>query len=532
MQDTFLTDAAQFTHKTRDQPARIVDDDGIEFREGERVTVRDGSSLSTAGVISIAILGSMALAGKPVRCSGVVPGVTLLVSTGVLRSRDGDEADQLIDDIWGKIRPGLVDWLTMRTSPAGVTMALGSDIRLEFGWDDRHRVRDGAMQIDVEHDPVFAVAYPKRRRQHPLVERSPEPGDQARQQKTQLRGVLVTALEKSIQSNDVLYARLPASVRYRATGALAAWREFRQEAEAFAASSLTSMLKTAPPTTLVRDYADITRGLLPHGVEGVSPEDLAVHASQSVVWQAFDERRGALYEPTAALHRLLDRAYIADDVPIGVLELPVETLCIIPEPSRWAQPGESEAIALFRGTKRTASGASQIISFVTCSRRVDARRSLVVDALDLSLDDPDKTIRQLLDDAFSQPQPGDSEIRQHWRHALDYAIKMLLYLTAREAHVVHDRAYTQAPREFGGLGKRKRAERLAQIELLYDRHVVGPAILDGDSMNSSLTDEARHEVRGHWRRPHFRMQPHGPNSSLRKLAFIGPSIVRPDRLGL
>jgi len=162
--------------------------------------------------------------------------------------------------------------------------------------------------------------------------------------------------------------------------------------------------------------------------------------------------------------------------------------------------------------------------FVTCSRRADARRSMVVDALDLSLDDPARTIHQLLDDAFSQPQPGDDEVRQHWRHALDYAIKMLLYLTAREAHVVHDRAYTLAPREFGGLGKRKRAERLAQIGLLYDRHVVGPAILDGESVNLSSTGVAHHEVRGHWRRPHFRMQPHGPNSSLRKLAFIGPTI--------
>ena len=532
MQDTFLTDVAQFTHKTRDEPARIVADDSIEFREGEHVTVRDGSSLSTAGVVSIAILGSMALAGKPVRCSGVVPGVTLLVSTGGLRSRDGDDADQLIDDIWRKIRPGLVDWLTMRTSPAGVTMALGTEIRLEFGWDDRHRVRDGAMQIDVEHDPGFAVAYPKRRRQHPLIERSPEPEGKKRQQETQLRGLLVTALEKSIQSNDALYARLPASVRYRATGALAAWRAFRKEAQGLAPSRLAAVLKTAPPTTLVRDYAEITHGLLPHGVEGVPSEDLAVHASQSVVWQAFEERDGALYEPTPALHRLLDQAYIADEVPIGALELPVETLCIIPEPSRWAQRGESEAIALFLGTKSTSNGTSRVISFVTCSRRPDARRSLVVDALDLSLDDPGRTIRQLLDDAFSQPQPGDGEIRQHWRNALDYAIKMLLYLTAREAHVVHDRAYTHAPREFSGLGKRKRAERLAQIELLYDRHVVGPAILDRDSMNSSLTDDARHEVRGHWRRPHFRMQPHGPNSSLRKLAFIGPSIVRPDRLGL
>ncbi|RKE23962.1 hypothetical protein B0G76_8664 [Paraburkholderia sp. BL23I1N1] len=532
MQDAFLNGAEQFAHQAHDRPLTLTSGECVEFCEGARVAVPDGSSVSTRGVVSIAILGSMTLAGKPVRCSGVVPGVTMWVSTGALRPRDADESEQFIDDIWEKIRPGLVDWLTMRTSPAGVTMALGADIRLEFGWDDRHRVRDGAMEIDVKHDPTFAAAYMKRRRQYPIVERSPEPGDTARLQGAQLRGLLVTALEKSIQTHDALYARLPASVRYRATGALTAWREFRREAEAFAPASLASMLRADPPTKLVQDFAEVTRRMLPHGVEGVPPEDLAVHASHSVIWQAFDERLGALYEPTPALHRLLEQAYIADDVPVGALELPVETLCIIPEPSRWTQPGECESIALFRGTKPTSHGTSQIISFVTCSRRADVRRSVLIDALDMSLDDPGRTVRELLDDAFAEPQPGDEEIRQHWRHALDYAIKMLLYLTARDAHVVHDRAYTQAPREFGGLGKRRRAERLAQIEQLYDRHIVGPAILDAESMGSLLADGVHHEVRGHWRRPHFRMQPYGPNSSLRKLAFIGPTIVRPDRLGL
>ncbi len=89
--------------------------------------------------------------------------------------------------------------------------------------------------------------------------------------------------------------------------------------------------------------------------------------------------------------------------------------------------------------------------------------------------------------------------------------------------VVQDRAYTTAPREFGGLGKRKRTERLAQIEMLYDRHVIGPAVLDAAPAPSSPSDGVHREVRGHWRRPHFKMQPHGPQRSLRKLVFIGPT---------
>ncbi|PFW70258.1 hypothetical protein COL27_28430, partial [Bacillus sp. AFS075960] len=121
---------------------------------------------------------------------------------------------------------------------------------------------------------------------------------------------------------------------------------------------------------------------------------------------------------------------------------------------------------------------------------------------------------------------------RNWRRVLDYAIKMLLYLAAGEARVVQNCAYTNAPRDLSGLGKRKRTERLAQIEMLYDRHVIGPAVLDESALPSVPTAGPHREVRGHWRRPHFKMQPHGPKRSLRKLVFIGPTLVRADRLGL
>ncbi|HEJ2443377.1 TPA: hypothetical protein SLZ45_004938 [Burkholderia multivorans] len=103
-----------------------------------------------------------------------------------------------------------------------------------------------------------------------------------------------------------------------------------------------------------------------------------------------------------------------------------------------------------------------------------------------------------------------------------------------DAQVVADRAYSSAPRDVSGLGQRKRKERLALIEHLYDRHIVGPAVLDWEHGVHAEADSGapHHEKRGHWRRPHFKMQPHGPNSSLRKVIFVGPVIVRPDRLGL
>ena len=53
---------------------------------------------------------------------------------------------------------------------------------------------------------------------------------------------------------------------------------------------------------------------------------------------------------------------------------------------------------------------------------------------------------------------------------------------ARDAQVVNDRAYSNAPRHFPWLGNRKRTERLAEIEQLHDRHVVGPTLVRPDRL--------------------------------------------------
>lgn len=119
----------------------------------------------------------------------------------------------------------------------------------------------------------------------------------------------------------------------------------------------------------------------------------------------------------------------------------------------------------------------------------------------------------------------------YWRQVFDYVVERMLYLKLPDARVEADLAYSRAPREFKGLGQRKHRERLAEIEYLYDRHIVGPAVLDWEPIGAE--DEAgdtHHEKSPHWCRPHFKMQPHGPQSSLRKVIFVGPTIVRSDRL--
>ncbi|WP_423392692.1 hypothetical protein [Burkholderia sp. LMG 21824] len=340
---------------------------------------------------------------------------------------------------------------------------------------------------------------------------------------------LVSALMRSGDAiADPKLARLPGPIRYRVTGALAAWDALRTATDSVASPTLTEMLRSYGILRLTRYFDRFTRDLLPHGADGRSADTLAGVAQYSAVWLAFEVRQGAFYEPTPPLHRLLDAAYIAEDVPIGMLKMPTDTLCIIPEPTRWKQAGDIEAIAIFKNERS--------IGFATWLMAGGPSDGAAMDSITLPLQAPDKTISELVDELFQQP-PADGlpdlpDSQQFWRNALNYAIKMLLYLNARDAQVVNDRAYSSAPRHFPGLGKRKRTERLAEIEQLYDRHVVGPAILDAEAAETVPSDGVQREVSGHWRRPHFRMQPYGPQATLRKLIFVGPTLVRPDRLGL
>ncbi|KVH56248.1 hypothetical protein WS89_02170 [Burkholderia sp. MSMB1072] len=330
-------------------------------------------------------------------------------------------------------------------------------------------------------------------------------------------------MSKSALADDARYERLPAFVRFRATGAAKAWEAWHRVVEQ-GPNNVSEMLRTRSIVALVNQFDELAKRLLPYGTPEMMPDEAGTVAAHSAIWQAFELRNGVIFEPTPPLHRLLDDAYISDDVPIGVVEFPADTLCIIPEPSSWGKGERSDATIFFRN--------GQTLGCATWIMRLhDGQRGATIDVVELPLDKPDRTIGALLDEVCGSSETYQT-LRAYLRESIDYAVKMLLYLKTRDAYVVHERPYSDASRSFPGLGQRKRNERLAEIDMLYDRHLIGPAILDVESAGSVPTEGSVHEVRGHWRRPHFRMQPHGPQASLRKLVFIGPTIVRPDRLGL
>ncbi len=341
------------------------------------------------------------------------------------------------------------------------------------------------------------------------------------------------AIERTIAADGRLYDRLPPPVRYRATGAIDAWKHVMQEGHKTGDADFFDAMRSFPLAALYNEFPRFLKGWAHSLPSGLSQESAQL-AHRSLVWQIYFASGGAMYEPTAALHRLLDSAYIADDVPIGMIELPAPAMCIIPNPEWQGYKQGIRAIALFHRQGRDPAVPDERLSLV--SWQEFGQDHIRIKFVDYPLADRNKTIQQILEqDVSISGQNAELEAdRAHWRLVSDYAIKMLLYLKIPDAQVVADRAYSNAPREFKGLGQRKRKERLAEIEYLYDRHIVGPAVLDWEHGAHVEADAGapHHEKRGHWRRPHFKMQPHGPNSSLRKVIFVGPVIVRPDRLGL
>lgn len=160
--------------------------------------------------------------------------------------------------------------------------------------------------------------------------------------------------------------------------------------------------------------------------------------------------------------------------------------------------------------------------------------SVVAEGFCVTIDDENAPLQPVIDRELDRQcnEAGSAwEVQQieasrdRWRRRLDYVTKTLLYLRSDGAELRHLQPYSAAPKAFPGLGRRKREEKLAQVDQLYDRYVVGPASLEGvhgGEHGERLTPGQ--ELPAHWRRGHFRMQPHGPQSSLRKVIFWRPSL--------
>lgn len=172
---------------------------------------------------------------------------------------------------------------------------------------------------------------------------------------------------------------------------------------------------------------------------------------------------------------------IALDLPVGLLRPPVKAMCILVPAEQRSRCADAGAIFVFTSELErvdSAAGARRAITLNTMTFRnagyVEER------SLQLRIDDETCAVQRLVSESMGGCD-DESRVDDYkrglalWSFAVDYTVKTLLYLSLDDTVISHDRAYSRAPRTFLDLGRRKRELRLAEVEQLYDRCIVGPA---------------------------------------------------------
>ncbi|HEX7683455.1 MAG TPA: hypothetical protein VF446_07920 [Trinickia sp.] len=124
------------------------------FRESGRVAIAGHEKLATRDVMMRSLLSSMVIGGGQVRCVGIVPGVTMRVSTGDLQPQSAEQAHSFATEIWEKYSPVRVlpygrFWCTPIDSTTTRSVTLASMSALPTQGYNEHLL-DGISPPDAE----------------------------------------------------------------------------------------------------------------------------------------------------------------------------------------------------------------------------------------------------------------------------------------------------------------------------------------------------------------------------------------------
>ncbi|WP_434984396.1 hypothetical protein [Pseudomonas protegens] len=491
------------------------------FRKSDSLTLDNGQSYNTADLIYFVLEASFTIAGKHVLCSDIVPGVTMVSLCDERTSLDNAHKLHLIDDIWTWLRKELIDWLTSPTVTPQINLQYNPRIKFQLYWNQKMLPLPMDFNIYIHFDPSYITQYSARRRNKPLQECPLDNEAAQRQRFVILRRLFLEAREKSRLTFDDKYSHLPLPMRFRAAGAQNAWQAFReQSAHVLPKPSLATELSSASMMTILKKFYTLAQTLLCFSTKEHAIERLAAEDAQSAILQAFELREGVIYEPTGAAHSLLNTAYIAETVPISMLQLPSDTLCILPWRGNLDGGGNDEAIVVF--------GSKDEVSFATWS---NGNSGLKFRTFRLPLSRPDTSLREAIDQAWEHTTVVDifdvsNVLPIHTQKpglaTLNYAIKLLLYLKTPDAQISH--YCTAIPKDLSMHHKCTNAEQPEEINPTYNRSSVDSTIV-GEYLSELPPLSCTHDrVTSLLKGTCFKMQRHGPRAALRKLMLLIPSI--------
>jgi hypothetical protein len=241
----------------------------------------------------------------------------------------------------------------------------------------------------------------------------------------------------------------------------------------------------------------------------------------------------AIIEPTDALDQLLAHSDIGQELPVGLLRAPQSAvyICLGTQTRQELDaklPAKEGLQSLTHQGVYVFEAEQDNHRVVTLVPIYEDQASKVYGAsmLELHITSPDEALNNLIHRICHETGHSD------YMMALAQAVtKLFLYMALPQAQLVHHQPYTEALDQLQRLGAKKTAKLRRQLPRLYDRMVVGPTEINiGRAAGGHDCGGGTDELSPHLRRGHFRLQPHGPNNSKRRLVFIAPAWVRADKL--
>lgn len=260
-----------------------------------------------------------------------------------------------------------------------------------------------------------------------------------------------------------------------------------------------------------------------HSGQVVKPASLNYLSTIATAPLMFWHRSNVMIEMTPALDSLLERSDLGHDIPLDLLRPPAQACYIrFGEAAQTAVVRASGAIGydriegayVFEATK----GPYRTVSFVAV---FEAGQRLAVGNIELVIDDEQRPINDLIEQMCRVQATRSAAL--HHQSLVQLCMKVFLYWKVDQGIRREELPYTAAVAKLHRLGPKKAAKMGRRVDELYDRIILGP---DSPPEGPDAPDGERQT---HWRRGHFRMQPHGPQLSLRKVIFIAPILVRADR---
>ena len=241
---------------------------------------------------------------------------------------------------------------------------------------------------------------------------------------------------------------------------------------------------------------------------------------------------------------MMENTDIADDVPSSMVNVPYSRFyvefgksrtCGLRLPNIVTGQHILEGAYVERGVHSSLGEGIYVLltgsPLGKASNMDDATHSLFV-----PLGDPNRSVRDSLALTF---QLGKKVARQYGYNVtpdafLDQAfedflflLKVLLYINLPEARKELRKEKTQHEKTSSSLqSTAKKAKALKRGRALVD-HILISAPATSAPTSGKGASELR-SMKQHWRRGHYRMQVHGPQSSLRKVIFIQPVLVHGD----